>query len=242
MAKKVDEAKEPKAKVETKKVEEPKKEDPKNEPIINTEAAKAKAEELANNVKEGATELASNVKEGANNFVEKVKGDRNLLIAVCVCAFVVVVLFFSLICCDGSKGVAKDMSKALVKMDAKKYCKAINKTIVEEVYDDLDSCKDYMEDALEESDEDAQPTKYKIKSDKKLKKDDVEDIAEILEDKYGIDENKVKKVVRYKVHFDAKKNKNDFDLYIFTAKIKGKWSVIGVSPGKEYTTAAFDKE
>ena len=206
-----------------KKAEEAKVEEPKNEQIINTEAAKAKVEEVANNVK-----------EGANNFVEKVKGDKNLLIACCVCAFVVLVILCSCIFCDGSKGAAKDMSKALVKLNAKKFCKTINKDIVNEVYDGVDECIDKIGESWEETDEDDKPSKYKFISDKKLKKDDVEDIAEKLED-FGIDEDRVKKVVRYKVSFDAKGNDNDMDLYIYTAKIKGHWSVIGITPSKEYS-------
>jgi len=211
-----------------KKVEEAQVEEPKNEQIINTEAAKAKVEEVANNVK-----------EGANNFVEKVKGDKYLLIACCVCAFVVFVILCSIIFCDGSKGAAKDMSKAIVKLNAKKYCKAINKDIILEKYDDMDECIDTMDEAWEEVDKEDAPKKYKIISDKKLKKDDVEEIAETLEEAYNIDENKVKKVVRYKVSFDAKGKDNDKDLYIFTAKIKGKWSVIGISSTKNYSMSLF---
>ena len=93
---------------------------------------------------------------------------------------------------------------------------------------------------FDDMDSDDKIKSYKIESKKKLDKDDIEDIAEKLEKTFDIDEKKVKKVVRYKVSFDAKGKDNDADLYIFSAKIKGRWSVIGVSTSKNYSMNGFN--
>lgn len=191
-------------------------EEPKNEQIINTEAAKAKAQEVAENVKEGATKA-----------VEKVKNDKILLGVCCGVAVVVLVLLFSLVCGGGAKKAVKNYAKAVIKMDEKKYCKSIHKNMLEEQYDDLDECYETMEDMFDNlKDEDVKYKKYEITNKKKLDKDDVEEMAEDLEDKYDISEKDLKKVVRFSVNFDAKGSDNDKKLYIYVGKIKGKWYVI----------------
>ncbi len=191
-------------------------EEPKNEQIINTEAAKAKAQEVADNVKEGATKA-----------VEKVKNDKILLGVCCGVAVVVLVLLFSLVCGGGAKKAVKNYAKAIIKMDEKKYCKSIHKNMLEEQYDDIDECYENMEEMFDNlKDEDVKYKKYEITNKKKLDKDDVEEMAEDLEDKYDISEKDLKKVVRFSVNFDAKGSDNDQKLYIYVGKIKGKWYVI----------------
>ena len=191
-------------------------EEPKNEQIINTEAAKAKAQEVADNVKEGATKA-----------VEKVKNDKVLLGVCCAVAVVILVLLCSLCLGGGAKKAVKNYSKAIIKMDEKKYCKSLHKNIVEERYDDIDECYENMEEMFDNlKDEDVKYKKYEITNKKKLDKDDVEEMAEDLEDKYDISEKDLKKVVRFSVNFDAKGSDNDKKLYIYVGKIKGKWYVI----------------
>jgi hypothetical protein len=197
-----------------KKVEEEKK----DEQIINTEAAKAKVEEVANNVK-----------EGANNMVEKVKGDKKLLAVCCACCVVVVVLLLALIlgCCNGPKKAVKSYAKGIVKMDEKKVCKSMHKNMIEEDYDDIDDCYDNFEELFDKmKDEEKNYKSYEITNKKVLDKDDVEEMAEDLEEKYDISEKSLKKVVRFSVNFDAKGSDNDQKVYIYVGKIKGHWYVI----------------
>ena len=197
-------------------------EEPKNEQIINTEAAKAKVEEVAGNVKEGAT-----------NFIEKVKKDKTLMAVCCaVCAVVVILLFVILANCvfGGPKKAVKSYTNAYVKMNAKKYCKNMHKNIVESVYDDVDECVDKMEETFDGlKEDDVKYKSYEIVNTKKLDKDEVEDYAEMLDKYYDINEKSLKKVVRYSVNLDAKGSDNDKKLYIYVGKIKGKWYVIDQS-------------
>ena len=196
-----------------------------SEQIINTEAARAKVEEVAD-----AT------KKGVNSFVDKVKNDKALLAICCaVCAVVVIVLVVLLVgAFNGSSKPVKQFSSGMVKLDSKKVCKSFAKDMFEDE-DELDECVDLLDETFEDMDDSDEKLKsYKIEGSKKLDKDDIEDIAEKVEDAFDIDEKKVKKVVRYKVSFDAKGKDNDTDLYIFSAKIKGRWSVIGVSTSKNY--------
>ena len=191
----------------------------KNEQIINTEAAKAKV-----------NEVAGNVKEGASNFVEKVKGDKALLAVCCAAAVVVVVVLFIILSntvFNGSKNVVKQYAGGMVKMNAKKVCKAYPKELIEFAFDDIDECVDTLEEQFDNmKDEDIKYKGYEITNKKVLDKDDVEDYAEKLEDLYDIPEKKLKKVVRYSVNVDAKGSDNDEKLYIFAGKIGGKWYVI----------------
>ncbi len=107
--------------------------EPKNEQIINTEAAKAKVEEVA-----------GNVKEGANNLFSKIKENKSLSIVCCaVCAVVAVVILALLFGCvfGGPKKVVKTYAKVnYIKPNAKKVCKMMHKNILESVYDDVDEC------------------------------------------------------------------------------------------------------
>ena len=153
-------------------------EEPKNEQIINTEAAKAKA-----------AEVAGNVKEGASNLVDKVKNDKTLMAVCCGAAVLVVIVLFILFAniVGGPKSAVKSYSKAYIKMNAKKYCKSMHKNIIETAYDDIDECVDNMKETFEnQKDEDIKYKSYEIVNSKKLDKDDVEDYGEMLEKLYDI--------------------------------------------------------
>ena len=201
-----------------------------SEQIINTEAAKAKAGEVVD-----AT------KKGVNSFVDKVKNDKALLAICCACCAVVVIVLFVLLlgAFNGASKPVKGFSSGMIKQDAKKVCKSFAKDMFEDE-DELDECVEGLEESFDEMDSDEKIKSYKIEGKKKLDKDDIEDIAEKLEKAFDIDEKKVKKVVRYKVSFDAKGKDNDTDLYIFSAKIKGRWSIIGISTSKNYSMSGFN--
>ena len=201
-----------------------------SEQIINTEAAKAKVGEVAD-----AT------KKGVNSFVDKVKSNKALLAVCCaVCALVVICLFVLLLgAFNGASKPVKNFSTGMVKQNAKRVCKSFAKDMFEDE-DELEECIDGLEETFDDMDSDEKIKSYKIESKKKLDKDDVEEIAEKLEKAFDIDEKKVKKVVRYKVSFDAKGKDNDADLYIFSAKIKGRWSIIGFSTSKNYSMSGFN--
>lgn len=195
-----------------------------SEQIINTDAAKAKVEEVAD-----AT------KKGVNSFVDKVKNDKALLAICCAVCLVVVIVLFVLIlgAFNGSSKPVKSFSTGIVKQDGKKLCKSFPKEFLEDLDDD-EECEEVFEEMFDDMDSDEKVKSYKIESSKKLDKDDIEEIAEKLEDRYDIDEKKVKKVVRYKVSYDAKGKENDVDLYLFSAKIRGKWYIVGMSTSKDF--------
>ena len=205
-------------KTEEPKNEQPKTEEVKKDQVINTEALKAKT-----------AEVAGNVKEGTKNFVEKVKGDKTLMIICSAVAVVIVVLFIALIAggTGGSKAVVKKYAKAYIKMDEKKICKMQHKKVIEERFDgELSDCYDKLEESFEYlKDNDIKYTKYEITSKKVYDKDDVIDMAEDLEEAYDIPAKKVKKIVRYKVKFDAKGKEDDRKAEIYAVKISGKWYV-----------------
>lgn len=191
-------------------------EEPKNEQIINTEAAKAKA-----------GEVAENVKAGANKAIEAVKNDKMLLGICCGVVVFILVVFLVVFANGASKRAVKSYAKAFIKYDEKKVCKSLHKNMIEEQYDDIDDCYEAWEEIFDSlKDEDVKYKSYEITNKKVMDKDDVEEMAEELEEKYDISEKSLKKVVRFSVNLDAKGSDNDRKLYIYAGKIKGKWYII----------------
>ena len=227
------EKKETKKDVTKKEVEEVKKEQ-----IINTEAAKAAAGEAAAQVGEAATQFANKAGEVANkakdnigDFAEKVKTDKktkNTLVGgvICVVAIVVFVLLLSLILPNDTKFV-KGYYKAVDRGDldkiseyfADEYKEYIEDNIpyyLKDKYDDFDEYLEYVYD-------DYKLIEYEIGDPKKLDKDDVEDLAEDLEDKFDIDESDVKSATKFKVKVKEKKDgdKKTNKVTIYVVKISG---------------------
>lgn len=188
-----------------------------SQPIVNTEAAKAKA-----------SELAEAAKTGINSYTEKLKTDKKVLGITIAVVVVLVLLIGCVYFTGGSKGVAKNYANAYVKSNSKKIMKYMHEGLVE-YYDDLGiDLEETLEDTFDENDDnDYKFLSYELVDSEKLDKDDVEDLAEDLDKAYDIDEDHVKAAVvytiKYKVKDDGDKDtlKND----ITVVKIKGKWYV-----------------
>ena len=214
------------------------KEEVKKDQIINTEAAKAAAGDAAEKVGEAATqfankagEVASKAKDNIGEFAEKVKTDKktkNTLVGgvICVVAIVVFVLLLSLILPNDTKFV-KGYYKAIDKGDLDKISEYYADEYKEYVEDNIPySLKDKYDDFdeyLEYTFDDYKLIEYEVGDPRKLDKDDLEDLAEDLEDTFDIDEKDVKSATKFKVKVkfkkDGEKDNNKITLYV--VKING---------------------
>lgn len=189
-----------------------------SEPVVNTEAAKAKA-----------TEIANAAKNGIGNYSEKLKSDKKVLGITIAVVVVVVLLVFGVFLADGSRNVVKSYSKAMVKSDSKRICKVMHKDYIEYLEDYIDDkCEDIFEDKFDDfEDEDYRYVSYKIIDKEKYDKKRMEDFAEDLEDTYEIDEDDVSAVVEYTVKFrvDDDGDRDSEKIEVHAVKVKGKWYV-----------------
>lgn len=193
-----------------------------NQQIINTEAAKAKA-----------NEMAAKAKAGVGNFTEKFKSDKKFktnVIGIGIAVIVVIVLLVVYLT-GGSKGAVKGFAKAYVNMDAKEVVKYMHEDYLA-YYEDLDiDLEDSLDDGFDDlKDEDYEYLSYEINDSEKIEKDDVEDIAENLEELYDINENDVKAAVLYTIKFkvDDDGDKDTLKNDVTAVKISGKWYIFPV--------------
>ena len=193
-----------------------------NQQIINTEAAKAKA-----------NEMAAKAKAGVGNFTEKFKSDKKFktnVIGIGIAVIVVIVLLVVYLT-GGSKGAVKGFAKAYVNMDAKEVVKYMHEDYLA-YYEDLDiDLEDSLDDGFDDlKDEDYEYLSYEINDSEKIEKDDVEDIAESLEELYDINENDVKAAVLYTIKFkvDDDGDKDTLKNDVTAVKISGKWYIFPV--------------
>lgn len=193
-----------------------------NQQIINTEAAKAKA-----------NEMAAKAKAGVGNFTEKFKSDKKFKTNVIGIGIVVIVVIVLLVVylTGGSKGAVKGFAKAYVNMDAKEVVKYMHEDYLA-YYEDLDiDLEDSLDDGFDDlKDEDYEYLSYEINDSEKIEKDDVEDIAENLEELYDINENDVKAAVLYTIKFkvDDDGDKDTLKNDVTAVKISGKWYIFPV--------------
>ncbi len=193
-----------------------------NQQIINTEAAKAKA-----------NEMAAKAKAGVGNFTEKFKSDKKFKTNVIGIGIVVIVVIVLLVVylTGGSKGAVKGFAKAYVNMDAKEVVKYMHEDYLA-YYEDLDiDLEDSLDDGFDDlKDEDYEYLSYEINDSEKIEKDDVEDIAESLEELYDINENDVKAAVLYTIKFkvDDDGDKDTLKNDVTAVKISGKWYIFPV--------------
>ena len=186
-----------------------------NQQIVNTEAAKAKA-----------NELVGKAKEGVEYYKKNIKTDKKLWIGTAVVALVVVLLLVSLMGGSG-KSVVKKYAKAMMNGDTETMLKIrhedyLNK--LEDYYDDAEAYYDEMFEELEDSDTEIKG--YEITDVKKdYDKDDIEDVAEMLDEYYDIDEDSVKNMVRYTIKWDLEIDGDDETEKekVLVIKIDGKW-------------------
>ena len=129
---------------------------------------------------------------------------------------------------DSANSVVKAYFKAIIDHDEKGVCKAMHKKVMEELYDDIESCYEKISKSFEMmEEEDIVYKDYEIVKSEELDEEDLEDAKEKIEDSYDIPAKDVKKVVKYEVDVDAKGSENDTTITIYAVKIGSKWSVMG---------------
>lgn len=193
---------------------------PAAQPIVNTDALKAQAGNLANNAK-----------AGVNTYVEKMKNDKGVLVVTIVVAvLVVLVLVFGVSkLLNPSYNVVNKYMSGMKNYNAEKVAKLYHEDLIEAKYDgEVDDLIDALEDQFEEfEDEDYKITGYKIRECEKYSEDELEDLASDLEEYYDIDEDDVKAArkyfVRYNTDEDGEKNINYRSVVV--VKIGNKWSL-----------------
>ena len=189
-------------------------------PIVNTDALKAQAGNLANNAK-----------AGVNNYVEKMKNDKGVMVVTIVVAvLVVLVLVFGLSkLLNPSYNVVNKYMSGMKNANAEKVAKLYHEDLIEAKYDgEIDDLIDSIEEQFEEfEDEDYKITGYKIRECEKYSEDELEELAEDLQEYYDIDEDEVKAArkyyVRYNTDEDGEKNLNYRSVVV--VKIGNKWSL-----------------
>lgn len=188
-----------------------------SQPIVNTEAAKAKA-----------SELAEAAKTGINSYTEKLKTDKKVLGISIAVVVILLLVICSLYLNGGSKGVVKSFSQAFVKSDTKKIVKLMHKNYLD-AYEDMGfDIEDTLDDTFDDYDnEDFKVLSYEIVDSDKVEKSDLEDLAEDLEDNCDIDEKNVKAAVVYTIKFKVNDDgdKDTMKKDVTAVKIKGKWYI-----------------
>lgn len=192
---------------------------PASQSIINTDAAKAKA-----------NEVAGKAKSGVNAFTEKMKTDKKFQSLVIGIAIIVVVAIVVLVAYlgGGSKGAVKGFAKAYADMDAKKVVKYMNKDYLEASEDNGYDIEESLDDLFDNYDDnDYKILSYEITDSEKVDKDDLEDIADDLEDNCDIKAKTVKAAVVYTIKFKVKDDgdKDTVKKDVTAVKISGKWYV-----------------
>lgn len=201
-------------KQETTKVEET---SPAVQPVVNTEAVKARANQVAGK----ANEVAGKAKVWATDYVQKVKTDKNYMIGTAVVVVVVLLLLFGKMLVPGYR-VVNSFMNGMKKFDAEKIVKLYH----EDMYDDEDDEIDELEDRFDNyEDDDYKITGFKIRECDKYSKDELEDLAENLETYYDIDEDDVQAARTYYVRYtyDEDGDKGLSYRSVTVVKIDGKW-------------------
>jgi hypothetical protein len=188
-----------------------------NQQIVNTEAVKAKA----NQVVDKSKEVAGKAKTFATDYVGKVKTDKKYMVITAVVAVIILVLLFGKLFMPGS-GVVRSYWNGMKKADAEKMVKLYH----EDTYEDEDDVEEEWEDRFDYlEDADIEYKSFKIVDCEVYSKDELEDLAEDLEDTYDIDEKDVKAARTYfvKVKYTTDGDKDLSYTSVDVVKIEGKW-------------------
>ena len=168
----------------------------------------------------------------------EVKKSKKLLpiILGSVGAVVVLALLITCICLNNNpKKYVKNYFVGYTSGNAKKVCKSINKAVFKAMDYSYEECLDDGEDYLD--DVDLEDVEITIGNKKVLSKDDIEEIHDDIEDEIDDSFPKISKIVRYRVKIsyeDDDGNEEKETVYVWVAKIKGKWGVIGMNDDKEF--------
>lgn len=183
-------------------------------------------ETVADSKPVAANDAIGKAKDVAGDLVSKVKSDKKLLIGAGVAAVVVLILIFGLgiKMLDPGAGVAKKYWKAYIKEDADKIVKLLH----EDMYEDEDDVVDAIEEEFDDNkDADREIKKFKIVESVKYSEDQLEDLAEVLENIYDIDEDDVKAAkhvwARMVVEYDGEESVTYTSATVI--KIEGKWYI-----------------
>lgn len=188
-----------------------------NQPMVNTDAVKARANQVAGK----ASEVAGKAKGWANDYVQKVKTDRNVKIITVVVVVVVLLLLFGKMLMPGYSVVNSYMN-GMKKYNAEKIVKLYHEDMYEDEDDEIDELEDRF-DGYE--DDDYKITGFKIRECEKHSEDEVEELAETLESYYDIDEKDVTAARTYyvKYTYDEDGDKGLSYRSVTVVKIDGKW-------------------
>ena len=175
--------------------------------------------------------VAGNGAAAINGVVDKLKTNKPLMIGVsagvAVVAVLVIVLLASLL--NPSKNVVSKYMSGMKSFNAEKIAKLYSEEMLEAQYDgDIDDLVDSLEEQFEEyEDEDYKITGYKIRECENYSEDELEDLAETLDEYYDIDEKDVKAAKKYfvRVNVDEDGEKNIRYNSVTVIKIKNKWSL-----------------
>lgn len=194
---------------------------PAQQPIVNTDALKAQAGNVVNTAK-----------TGVNAYVDKLKTNKGVLIGTIVGAVLVVVLLIVV----GSKllnpsyNVVNKYMGIMKNGKAEKIVKLYHEDLIEALYDgDEDELIEAVEEDLEEmEDEDTKILSYKIREYEKYSEDELEDLADYMDEYLDIDSKDVKAARKYfvRVNLDEDGEKNIKYMTVTVVKIKNKWSLI----------------
>lgn len=192
---------------------------PNQQPIVNTVALKAQA----GNVVDSA-------KNGFNTIVDKLKKDKGLLIGAIAGAVVIFILlvFVASKILNPSYNVVNKYMNIMKNGKAEKIVKLYHKDIIEGRYDDEDELIEKFEEQLEELEEDDTKIKrFKIRECENYSKDELEDLAEYMDEYLDIDEKDVKAAKKYfvRVNLDEDGEDNIDYMSVVVVKIGHKWSL-----------------
>ena len=188
--------------------------------VINTDALKTKADNLA-----------SNAKNKFNVYLEKLKTNKKVLLGTIIGGVLVLILvmFIFTKLFNPSANVINKYMGILKSGKADKITRIVHDEILEAKYDgDTDVLVDYMEDRLDALDDsDIKIKSYKIRDCETYSDDEVKDLAEVLEESYDIEEKLLKAAKKYfvKVVVDEDGEKNIEYMEIVVLKIGSKWTL-----------------
>ncbi len=193
---------------------------PAQQPIVNTDALKAQAGNLANTAK-----------NGVNTYVEKLKTNKGVLAGTIagVVLILVLIIFAGSKLLNPSYNVVNKYMNIQKTGKVEKIVKLYHEDIIEARYDgEEDDLIDALKEELEEmEDEDTVIKSYKIRECENYSEDELEDLAEYMEEYLDIDEKDVKAAKKYfvmmKVDVDGEMNIQYTSVVV--VKIGNKWSL-----------------
>ena len=163
-------------------------------------------------------------------YKNNIKTDKRLIIGTAL-IMIIVICLFALLMIDRSKIVADKFAKGMVNGDAKLFLDLYHEEYIDKIEDwQEEDFEDYLEKFFDEEFENYEIESYEITKVKEADEDDLEDIAEYLDEYYDIEEDSVKAMKTYTIKFiidyDGDEEKEKIKLPV--VKIDGKWFVFNL--------------